>query len=213
MDKLRLWGRRTSANVQKAVWALEEVAVGYEIEERGGRFGGLDDPAYLAMNPNGFVPTLRDGDLTLWESGAIVRYLCARYGDDLYPTDPKARAISDQWAEWSQTRYQPAWISVFWKTYRTRPERRDHAAISAALSEAGKCFAILDRRLRASPFLAGEFLTYADIFVGTGLFRWFGMDIDRPETPAVAEWYERLKSRKGYQIGVMVPYDELRWTF
>lgn len=215
MAKLKLWGRRTSANVQKVVWALEEIAAEYEVEERGGRFGGLDDPGYRAMNPNALVPTIRDGDLTLWESSAIVRYLSAKYADGLlFPTDPAQRAIVDQWTDWTNTRFQPAWIGVFWSAYRTKPEKQDKTAITKNLAEAGKCFAILDRRLSETPFLGGNGLTYADIIAGAGLYRWYTMpDIERPETPAVAAWYERLKERPGFRTGVMVPYEELRWTF
>lgn len=212
VGKIKVWGRRTSANVQKVIWALEEVGADYEVEERGGRFGGLEDTAYLAMNPNGLVPTMRDGDLTLWESGAIVRYLCARYGGGLYPADPADRAIADQWAEWTQTRFQPAWIRVFWEAYRRKPERQDKAVIAAALEEAGKCFAILDRRLGEAPFLGGEGLTYADIFAGVSLYRWYAMEIERPNSPAVAAWYERLRARPGYRTGVMVSFEELKWS-
>lgn len=210
---IRVWGRRSSANVQKVLWALEEIGADYEVEERGGRFGGLDDPAYLAMNPNGLVPTIRDGDLTLWESSAIVRYLCARYSAGrLYPADVRERAIADQWTDWTLTRFQPAWIDVFWKAYRTRPERQDAAAIAAALATAKRAFAILDQRLGASACLGGPAPTYADIVAGVALYRWYGMEIERPDTPAVAAWYERLKERPAFRTAVMVPYDELRWT-
>jgi glutathione S-transferase len=211
---IKVWGRRTSANVQKVVWALEEIEADYELEERGGRFGGLDDPAYLAMNPNALVPTIRDGDLILWESSAIVRYLAAKYAEGLlYPTDPGDRALVDQWADWTNTRFQPAWIGVFWAAYRTKAEKQDKAVIAKNLAEAGKCFAILDRQLSDKQFLAGDSLTYADIIAGASLYRWYTMpDIERPENPAVAAWYERLQERPGFRTGVMVPYDELRWT-
>jgi len=77
---LKLWGRLSSCNVQKALWALEELKLPYTRIDAGGDFGGLDDPSYLAMNPHGRVPTLVDGDVTVWESDAIVRYVAARYG-------------------------------------------------------------------------------------------------------------------------------------
>ena len=70
---ITLWGRLNSANVQKAVWVLEELGLDYQHVPAGGSFGGLDTPEFLVMNPNGRVPLLRDGDLTLWESHAIVR--------------------------------------------------------------------------------------------------------------------------------------------
>ena len=97
MAEITLWGRLSSCKVQKAVWVLEELALAYRRIDAGGDFGGLDDPAFRAMNPHGRVPTLRDGDQVVWESDAIIRYLAARYGKDiLWPTDPEERARVDQ---------------------------------------------------------------------------------------------------------------------
>ena len=214
MSDIKVWGRLTSANVQKVIWALEEIELPYQHENRGGRFGGLDDPGYLAMNPNGLVPTIRDGELTLWESHAIVRYLSARYAEGLlYPIDPLERAIVDQWTDWTATRFQPAWIGVFWSTYRTRPENRRPDVIAAGLKEAEKTFAILDQRLQVTPYLGGDSLTYADIVAGISLHRWFEIDIERQPMPGVEAWYARLRERPAFRKGVMVPFDELKGTF
>jgi glutathione S-transferase len=210
---IKLWGRLTSANVQKVVWTLEEIEIPYEHENRGGRFGGLDDPQYLAMNPNGLVPTLRDGDLVLWESHAIVRYLSAVYADGLlFPSDPTDRAVADQWTDWTATRFQPAWIGLFWSAYRTRPERQNAETIAAALTETNKCLAILEQRLGESSFLGGGSPTYADVVAGVSLFRWSTMEIERPDLPAVAAWHDRLRERPAFRKAVEVPYEELKWT-
>jgi glutathione S-transferase len=214
MSNIKVWGRLTSANVQKAIWALEELALPYEHENRGGRFGGLDDPTYVAMNPNGLIPTLRDGDLILWESHAIVRYLTGRYAEGtLFPGNATERAIVDQWTDWTATRFQPAWLGVFWLTYRTKPENQKPDAIAAALAEARKAFAILDQRLGDAPFLGGEHLTYADIVAGIALYRWYEIDIERPDLPAITAWYARLRERAAFRKAVMVPFDELKGTF
>lgn len=71
----KLWGRKNSSNVQKARWALEEAGIAYEQIDAGGPFGGLDTPAYRAMNPNGYVPTYEEEGFILWESHAITRYV------------------------------------------------------------------------------------------------------------------------------------------
>jgi glutathione S-transferase len=76
---LTIWGRVNSINVQKALFCLEETGVAYDRIDAGLAFGVNLTDDYLAMNPNGLVPTLRDGDLVLWESNVIVRYLAARY--------------------------------------------------------------------------------------------------------------------------------------
>ena len=213
MPDITLYGRKTSVNVQKAVWVLEELRVAYAQVELGLNFGGVDTPEYLAMNPNGLVPTLKDGELVLWESHAIIRYLAATYGaGNLWPESPKARAVADQWTDWTAMRFQPAWAAVFTAVARTRPEARDKKTIAAALKGVAPCFAILDQQLRKTPYLAGERLTYGDIAAGALLYRWYTMDIERPPLSGVDAWYERLQARPAYAKAVAVNYDILKNT-
>ncbi|HEY8594378.1 MAG TPA: glutathione S-transferase family protein [Devosiaceae bacterium] len=207
---LKLWGRLTSANVQKAVWALEEVGAQYERVDAGGKFGGLDRPDYLALNPNGLVPTLQDGDLTIWESHAIVRYVAARFGaGSLWPTDIAARAVTDQWAEWTNTTFQPAWIGLFTRLVRTPPAKRNPEAIQAAFNASLRAFGMLEDRLGQTHFLGGDELTYADIVAGVSLYRWFSMDIPRPQMPNVEAWHKRLLERPAFVRGACIPFDDL----
>ncbi len=213
MADITLYGRKTSVNVQKVVWALEELRVPYSQVELGLNFGGVDTPEYLAMNPNGLVPTLKDGELTLWESHAIVRYLSATYGaGNLWPELPRVRAPADQWADWTAMRFQPAWGAVFGAVARTKPAARSKKAIAAAMEGANVCFRILDGQLRKTPYLAGDRLTYGDIIAGALLYRWYTMEIEREPMAGVDAWYERLKERPAYAKGVCVDYEILRNT-
>lgn len=207
---ITLWGRPNSANVQKAVWVLEELELPYEHVPLGGSHGGNDTPEYLAMNPNGLVPTLRDGDVTVWESHAIVRYLCAEYGSGLlFPMEARDRAVVDQWTDWTATTFQPAWISVFWSRVRTPVERQDRAAIDRAVAATNRCLEMMELRLGKVPYLGGQQVTYADIVAGVAMYRWTTMDIERPELPGVEAWHERLNGRRAFRKAVNVPYDEL----
>ena len=90
---LKIWGRTTSSNVQKVMWAVGELGLPHERIDVGGPFGKNNEPAYLAMNPNGLVPTLEEDDgFLLWESNSIVRYLAAKHGrGKLEPSDLRAR--------------------------------------------------------------------------------------------------------------------------
>jgi glutathione S-transferase len=213
-DGITLYGRKTSSNVQKVVWALEELKVPYSQIELGHNFGGLDTPAYRAMNPNGLVPTLTHGDLTLWESHAILRYLAASFGaGNLWPEAPKARALADQWTDWTASHFGPAWINLFWRAERTRPQFRDKSEIAKALAAANTQFAILDAALAKSPFLAGEHLSYGDIAAGVSLYRWTSMDVARAPHPNVDAWHERLKARPAFVKAVCVNFDVLKNTF
>src|SRR5689334_7448020 len=77
---LTVYGRKSSYNLQKVMWLVAELGLPHEHIELGGDFGGLDAPAFLAMNPHGRVPVIKDGDTVVWESQAILRYLAAMYG-------------------------------------------------------------------------------------------------------------------------------------
>lgn len=210
MTDITLWGRLNSANVQKAVWALEELGLRYQHVPLGGSHGGLDDPAYRAMNPNGLVPTLRDGDLVIWESHAIVRYLSGAYGSGkLFPVDPRERAIVDQWTDWTATTFQPAWVSVFWLLVRTPVPQQDRAAIDKAVAATLRCYRIMEERLGQVPYLAGQRLTYADIVAGASMYRWMTMPIDRPAMPNLEAWYGRLNEREAFRKAIRVSYEEL----
>ena len=207
---ITLWGRPTSSNVQKARWALAELGLDYEHILVGGKYGGNKDPDYLAMNPNGLVPTLRDGGLVMWESHAIVRYLAARYGAGrLWPTDPVARAKCDQWVDWAVAEFQKGWIEVFWLLVRTPEPQRNPAAIAKAMAVTERCLSIMDAQLANTRFLAGDSFTYGDIPAGVAMFRWTKMEIERQPHPNVERWHQELRERPAYRDAVEVDYAEL----
>src|SRR3979490_534750 len=101
-EMLKIWGRNTSANVQKVIWALAEMKLPFERIDVGGAFGKTKDPFYLAMNPNSLVPTLEEEDgFTMWESSSSVRSLPAKNKTrPLDPADPKMRARAQMWMDW-----------------------------------------------------------------------------------------------------------------
>lgn len=207
---ITLWGRRSSCNVQKVLWALGELNLRHHHVELGGRFGGLDTDEYGRLNPNRKVPTLRDGDLVIWESHAIVRYLAAKYSArGFWQADPGRRAVIDQWTDWTATTFQPAWISLFWLVVRTPAEQHDAAAIGRALADTNAALAIIERRLAEAPFLGGGQLSYADIAAGVAMYRWITMPIERPELPNVGAWFKRLTDRPPYKRSVCVTYADL----
>ena len=205
-----LYGRRSSCNVQKVMWLLAELDVAHEHIELGGDFGGLDSAEFLAMNPHGRVPVLRDGDTAVWESDAILRYVAAQYGDaKLWHADPRERADVDAWLAWAETTLQPPWIELFWRAVRTPAEMQKPEIIARLLRAATSCFETLDRRLAQHAYLAGDRFSLADIPAGMTLFRWFEMEIDRPNTPHVERWYASLKERSAYRTAICIPFDEL----
>ncbi|CEJ81526.1 hypothetical protein VHEMI01647 [[Torrubiella] hemipterigena] len=210
---LQVWGRRTSSNVQAVLWCLAELNVPYTQYDIGHRFGGNNTPEYLAMNPNGLVPVIRDGDdEPLFESSAIVRYLAAKYGSDAFwPKDPAKRAQVDKWAEWAKTNVFLGFTApIFWPVVRTPKSKQNPEQIRGAIASLDKFLDIAETELSKKTFLAGEEFTLADIQLGHALFRYFDIDIERKKRPNLERYYETLKGRKAFQDMVMVSYDELR---
>jgi glutathione S-transferase len=208
---LKIWGRANSMNVQKAMWVVGELGIPHERIDAGGKFGGLDTPQYIAMNPNKRIPTIDDGGVIVWESGAVVRYLAARYGSgSLWPADPGERGRCDQWMDWMQTTLMPPFSVVFMGLVRTPAAQRDNAAVDKAAAELGGQYAIFDRALQGRNFIAGDRLTIGDVPVGCTLYRYFTMPVARPALPNLEAWYKRLQERPAYRQHVMVSYEDLR---
>ena len=203
---LRILGRDTSSNVQKVLWAAGELGLDFEREDIGGAFGGNDTPEYLALNPNGYVPTLIDGDYTLWESNSIVRYLAATHGaGTLWPTDPRVRGSAERWMDWQIATLSPTMVTVFRGLVRTPPEERDMAAIAAARDRTARLFAMLDAALGGSEYVAGDSFTVGDIPVGIAAYRWYHLDIEREDYANLERWYGRLTERPAYREHIMKP--------
>lgn len=210
---LKIWGRKTSINVQKAMWAVGELGLPHQREDVGGPFGGLDRPEFTALTPHRLVPVLQDGDAVVWESNAIVRYLAGRYGaGTLWPEDLAVRARSDQWMDWLLTTLYAPFITVFLGLIRTPPSQRDMNAIKGASLVTGQLMQTLDRHLEGQSFVAADHLTMGDIPVGATLYRYFTLEIERPSLPNVEAYYARLEARPAYSEHVMIPYDDMRVT-
>ena len=208
---LTIWGRANSANVQKPMWLIGELGLEHERVDAGGPFGGLDQPEFLAMNPNKLIPVMKDGDLVLWESHAILRYIAEIYGNDaLWPVDAEARARIDMWIEWSGSSWIPAMTQLFMGIIRTPADKRDRAALERIYTAVTSAAKRADSELGARSHIAADRMTLADIAFGTLLYRYFTLEIERPDTPNLSRYYAGLTSRDAYSTHVMVPYDNLR---
>jgi len=203
---LKIWGRRNSSNVRKVLWCAEEIGLPYESIEVGGSHGGTQSAEYVAMNPNSLVPVIEDHGLPLWESNTIVRYLSARYSlGTLYAEDAMERAQAEKWMDWSTSRMAALYSELVWGIMRTAPADRDEARINAAIVRAGDYLKMVDETLARQPWLSGEKFAMGDIPLGSLIYAWFELPIQRPDLPNVADWYARLRERPAYQRGVMSP--------
>jgi len=208
---IRVYGRETSSNVQPVMWLCAELGLEVERLDIGGAFGGTDTPDYRAMNPMGKIPVLRDGDLTIFESQAILRYLASRYGRDaLWAGTARARAPQDQWMEWAKQNVAPELVGIFRQLVRIPAAERDHARLRSGIEAMAVVMPMADRRIERHGWLAGEMISLADFTFGVQLYRYYTLDFERPETPHLDAYYARLCERAPYRTHVMVSYESLR---
>ena len=149
--------------------------------------------------------TIDDGGRIIWESNSAVRYLSARYAaGTLWPNDPGQRSEADRWMDWQLSTISEPMRIAFWGLIRTPAEKRDMAAIRKAAEDAGRLFARLDGWLEGRRFVAGGHFTMGDIPAGCFAYRWYALDIERPDLKNVRAWYDRLTTRPAYAKHVMV---------
>jgi glutathione S-transferase len=198
---IKIWGRNTSSNVQKAMWAIGEIGLPHERIDVGGSFGKNREAEYLAMNPNGLVPTLEEEDgFLLWESNSIVRYLAAKHKSAvLEPADLRGRALASKWMDWQLSVCGPAITPVFWNLIRTPPEKRDHTAIEDGKKKSTAAFSMMDEQLGKTAYLAGDAFSYGDIPVGIMAYRYRQLVPDRPPMRNFERWYAAISSRQAFK--------------
>lgn len=202
-----LWGRASSVNVQKVLWALSELGLAYDHRIVGGKYGGLDGPEFARLTPVRRVPVLEDNGVTLWESHTILRYLARREGA-LGANDPSV----DMWMEFGSTTLQPPFIAAFWQRVRMLPADRDAKVEASSLTAIRAALAMMDEGLSdGRTHIAGPDFTVADIALGSLFYRLLDLFPDLlAQTPKVAEWQARVAARPGYQAHIATSYDELK---
>ena len=198
---LKIWGRNTSSNVQKAMFAVGELKLPHQRIDVGGAFGKNRDAPYLAMNPNGLVPTLEEEDgFLLWESNSIVRYLAAKHGTGtLEPSDLRTRALASKWMDWQLSVYGPAITPVFWGLIRTPPDQRDHKAIADGKVKTTAAAKILDEHFARTQYAAGDAFSMGDIPIAIMSYRYRELVPERPAYPNFERWYAAIASRPAFR--------------
>jgi glutathione S-transferase len=197
---IKIWGRNTSSNVQKVMWAVGEMRLPHQRIDVGGAFGKTKEAAYLAMNPNALVPTLEEDGFILWESNSIVRYLAAKHANrTLEPADLRTRALAHKWMDWQLSVMGPAITPVFWGLIRTPPEKRDANAIAAGKVRTIEAAQLLDGQLGKTSYVAGDAFSYGDIPVGVMTYRYVQLIPERPPTPHLDRWYAAISSREAFK--------------
>ncbi|HVO16950.1 MAG TPA: glutathione S-transferase family protein [Alphaproteobacteria bacterium] len=195
---IRLLGRATSGNVQKVIFFLEEARIPYKREDYGRQFNNTQTDAYRALNPTSKVPTLVDGDVVIWESHSILRYLAALHAPNLHGATPAERSQVERWMDWLLATLNGPYVAVF-KDAKNPPEQRaaDFADQCKTLIEA---LSLLDGRLAKRQWLALDRLTLAEIALAPLVKRCLGFPIQRPPLPALEKWQAAIDARPAFQV-------------
>ncbi len=202
---ITLYGRANAWNVRKVLFFIEEIGLPYERLDYGRGFAATNTPEFLAMNPMGMVPVLKDGPVTLWESHSILRYLASKYADErYYPRDLDKRAVVDQWLDWKLANVAPALRALFFHHFLKMPGFTEKE-LADSEAECAKLFTVLNGQLeKTGAFVTGPDMTVADCAVGMGVHRWLNLPLDRPVLPHVERYYRDLSERPAYQSTVLI---------
>lgn len=199
---LKLWGRKNSSNVKKVMWACAELGVPYERIDAGLHYGITSTDEFREKNPNGMIPVIEDDGFVLWESNAIMRYLCAKHPKaPFWPTDPQIRASADRWMDWQLTTLGPPIGPAFMQLVRAPQAEWDMKMISTNVAKAAQNWTIADRQLGKTKWLTGEDFTVGDIPAAILAYTWFemplaqaGLEQHRVPLANVDRWYAQLNA-------------------
>jgi glutathione S-transferase len=192
---MKLLGRKTSGNVQKVMWLLEELKIPYEREDYGRQFNNTQTPEYLGKNPNAKVPTLIDDEVVIWESNTILRYLANKAKSTLYPDDPAKRTHVERWMDWQLASLNNPYLAMF-KEAKLEPEKRS-ADFAAQEKDMGTQLSILDKSMKK--WVAGDEMTIADMCLGPIVHRCLRFPIELPDVPNVQRWDAAIASRAAFK--------------
>ncbi|MCW5731242.1 MAG: glutathione S-transferase family protein [Alphaproteobacteria bacterium] len=193
MTSLSIYGVAASRTF-RVLWVAHELDLKFKHILIG--FGGtetLDSPEYLAINPNGKIPAIRDGDFTLWESLAITLYLAKKHSKRFYPQSLKGEALCWQWSMFALSELDKPIIAWALNDHVLPPAKRNTKLAKAALEEMQRPFKVLDQTVARTPYLLGRQFTVADLNVASVLFRARKMMLH--DYPALADWLNRCYAR------------------
>jgi glutathione S-transferase len=209
---IRLWGRKSSINVQKVLWCLAELGLeegkDFERIDAGLHFGKNRTPEFLALNPNGLVPALEDGNLVLWESNTILRYLVRQYGQLTHlATDIATQYQSEKWLDWQLgTMWPPLRVAVLGLT-RVPEAERNYELIKKSYQEADGHLVLLDQQLENHSYCSGEQFTIGDIPLSLCVSRWLLLQQTFPDKTGprsqlknIDAWMKRIEEKTKYHV-------------
>ncbi len=183
----------------RTVWLLEEIGLSYELERFTLGQKEMRGPQYIAINPNGRVPTLIDGEITISESAAIAQYLAAKYAPALAP-EPDAPNFAPylQWLHYAEGMIMPPINNYVVETVLLPPERRSDEIAARAMKLLNRTLTAVEDRMQEREFLADEF-TIADTITGHAVTMSRRLGADFENLPNLTAYADRLEERPAFK--------------
>ena len=189
----RLFGI-SGSRALRAIWGMEEVGIAYEhVPVTYGT--DAKSPEYLAVNPNGRIPALVDGDLQLFESMAINLYLAKRYGGALYPANAADEARTWQWSVWAISEIEPLQMQIVIQKLFTPEDKRDPKVTERAARGLQRPLRVLDAALAGRDWLVGSAFSVADLNVASVMHLMKGVGFTYAEHAHVQRWADACYAR------------------
>ena len=197
---MKLYYARESRAVRVA-WILEELGLEYEVHKFSLGERSMREPEYLALHPVGRVPTLQDGDIRLFESGAIVQYLLAKYSNGRFvpPSDSPAFASYLQWFHYAEGMIMPPINTLVVETVLLAPERRTEVNVKRAGKLLNQMLYAVNENLADKDYLVGSEMTAAEFMTGHAVIMSQRLGIDMADKPNLVDYIKRLESRDAFQ--------------
>ena len=195
---IKIYGSPISS-AGRCYWMLEEAGLKYERQSLDMKNGAHKSSEYLALNPNGKVPCLVDGDFILWESMAINFYLAEKYKPELVDHSAEVRALIQQWSYWAMLELQPPLIDILIQKMFVPEDKRNHQLIEKSTAQIPGKLEILNTYLKKSKFVTGDQFTLGDINVGSAANLAGALQLDMTKFPEITRWLKVLKERPAYQ--------------
>lgn len=209
---MRLWGRKSSINVQKVLWCLAELGLeegkDFERIDAGLHFGKNRTPEFLKLNPNGLVPTLEDGNLVLWESNTILRYLIRQHDrTNRFPKDIANQYQSEKWMDWQVGTMWPTLRPAFLGLTRTPENEQNYDSIQKSYQDTNQLLNLLDQQLEGQEYCSGNTFNIGDITLALCVSRWILLHQTfpkktgaRPPLPNIDAWMKRIETDTQYSV-------------
>ena len=198
---LTVYGRKSSANVQKVHWICSEGNLEFKTEIVGGKYGGLTSPEFIRLNPNSTIPFLKDGDFILYESNSIIKYISDKF--DILRSDTQEKiALNNQWIDWSSSVFGLNCSHYTLHNILLPIDQRNTTLAIEAKKKIYSCFELLNKQLEKTNYLLDNELSLADIPVGCWLHRCVVLGLEITEFKSLEKLYVNLKERSAFRTEV-----------